>query len=237
MKRGDIAASIELHIEQGPVLESKSVRLSAVSGIVGIKRAIFELTGKSNHAGATPMNLRKDAVAALGQMIVAIEEIARRHALNGNGAVGTIGKLEVNPNQGNVIANRVTTIPEMRSLDMNELDAMWDEFMQRAKRACDERGVSLALANETRLESVVPPKWLHEIVMDVCQRLEPNTISTPSGAGHDTNYIALIAPACMIFVPSQDGRSHAPEEHTDPADLALGVQALAESIVEVDRRI
>jgi N-carbamoyl-L-amino-acid hydrolase len=237
MKRGDIAASIELHIEQGPVLESKSVRLSAVSGIVGIKRAIFELKGKSNHAGATPMNLRKDAVAALGQIIVTIEEIARRHAPNGNGAVGTIGKLEVKPNQGNVIANRVTTIPEMRSLDMNELDAMWDEFMQRARRACDERGVSLVLENETRLESVVPPKWLHNIVMDVCQRLEPNTISTPSGAGHDTNYIALIAPACMIFVPSLDGRSHAPEEHTDPADLALGVQALAESIVEVDRRI
>ena len=234
MQPGDIAASLELHIEQGPVLEAKGVRLAAVSGIVGIRRAIFEIGGKSNHAGATPMNMRKDAIAAFGQMIVAIEDIARRHAPNGNGAVGTIGKIDVKPNQGNVIANRVTTIPEMRSLDMNELDAMWAEFMQRAQLACDERDVTLALANETRLESVRPPTWLHETVMSVCQRLDPHAIATPSGAGHDTNYLSLIAPAAMIFVPSIDGRSHAPEEHTNPADLALGVQALAEAIVAVD---
>lgn len=235
MRKGDIATSLELHIEQGPVLEARGVRLAAVSGIVGIRRAIFELGGKSNHAGGTPMNMRKDAVAALGQMIVVIEEIARRHAPNGNGAVGTIGKIEVKPNQGNVIANHVTTIPELRSLDMDELDAMWAEFLQCARQACDERGVTLQLFNETRLESVRPPAWLHKTVLDACQRLDPRAISTPSGAGHDTNYLALIAPACMIFVPSVDGRSHAPEEHTDPADLALGVQALAEAIVAVDQ--
>jgi N-carbamoyl-L-amino-acid hydrolase len=234
MKRGDIAASLELHIEQGPVLEARGARLAAVSGIVGIRRAIFELKGKSNHAGATPMTMRKDAVAALGEMIVTIEDIARRHALSGNGAVGTIGKIEVKPNQANVIANHVTTYPELRSLDMAELDAMWAEFMQRANAACAAREVSLALFNETRLESAVPPKWLHEAIFGVCQKLDPNAITTPSGAGHDTNYLSLIAPACMIFVPSQDGRSHAPEEYTSPEDLALGVQALAEAIVRVD---
>jgi beta-ureidopropionase / N-carbamoyl-L-amino-acid hydrolase len=234
MKRDQIAASLELHIEQGPVLGARGVRLAAVSGIVGIRRAIFELTGKSNHAGATPMNMRKDAVAALGELIVAIEDIARRHAPNGNGAVGTIGKIEVKPNQANVIANQVTTYPELRSLDMAELDAMWAEFMQRAHAACEARGVALALFNETRLESAMPPTWLHEAVLGVCQRLDPNAIPTPSGAGHDTNYLSLIAPACMIFVPSVDGRSHAPEEFTAPEDLALGVQALAEAIVAID---
>jgi N-carbamoyl-L-amino-acid hydrolase len=237
MKSGDIAASLELHIEQGPVLEAKGARLAAVSGIVGIRRAIFELAGKSNHAGGTPMDMRHDAVAALGQLIVSIEEIARRHAPNGNGAVGTIGKIEVKPNQGNVIANRVTTIPELRSLDMVELDAMWAEFMQHARQACDARGVTISLFNETRLESVRPPAWLHEAIFNVCQRLDPRAIHTPSGAGHDTNYLARIAPAAMIFVPSVDGRSHAPEEHTDPADLALGVQALANAIVAVDAAI
>jgi len=235
LKQGDVAASLELHIEQGPVLEARGMRLAAVSGIVGIRRAIFEISGKSNHAGATPMDLRKDPIAALGQMIVAIEDIARRHAPNGNGAVGTIGKIEVKPNQGNVIANHVLSIPELRSLDMDELDAMWAEFMGIAQQACDERGVTLQLFNETRLLSVIPPKWLHETVMDVCQHLSPKAMATPSGAGHDSNYLALIAPACMIFVPSTDGRSHAPEEHTAPEDLALGVQALAESIVAIDR--
>ena len=237
LKRGEVAASLELHIEQGPVLEARGARLAAVSGIVGIRRAIFELTGKSNHAGATPMNMRQDGVAALGDMILAIEEIARRHMPNGNGAVGTIGKIEVQPNQANVIASQVTTYPELRSLDMAELDGMWAEFMQRAHAACDARGVSLALFNETRLESAVPPKWLHETVLAVCQRLDPNAITTPSGAGHDTNYLSLIAPACMIFVPSVDGRSHAPEEFTSPEDLALGVQALAEAIVAVDEEV
>ena len=234
LNKGDVAASLELHIEQGPVLEMRGVRLAAVSGIVGIRRAIFELKGKSNHAGATPMDLRKDPIAALGQMITAIEAIAQRHAPNGNGAVGTIGKIEVKPNQGNVIANHVISIPEMRSLNMAELDAMWAEFMMIAQRACAERGVLLQLFNETRLESVVPPQWLHETVLGVCKKLAPDAIATPSGAGHDTNYLALIAPACMIFVPSVDGRSHAPEEHTLPEDLALGVQALAEAIVAVD---
>ena len=237
MKQGDIAASLELHIEQGPVLEARGARLAAVSGIVGIRRAIFELSGKSNHAGATPMNLRKDAVAALGPMIVAIESIAHRHFVNGNGAVGTIGKIEVKPNQGNVIANHVTTIPEMRSLDMAELDTMWAEFMAVAQHECEQRNVTQRLFNETRLDSAVPPKWLHETVLGVCQRLSPSAISTPSGAGHDTNYLALIAPAAMIFVPSVDGRSHAPEEFTAPEDLALGVQALAEAIVAVDERV
>jgi N-carbamoyl-L-amino-acid hydrolase len=237
LKRDQVAASLELHIEQGPVLEARGVRLAAVSGIVGIRRAIFELTGKSNHAGATPMDLRADAVAALGEMILAIEDIAQRRAPNGNGVVGTIGKIEVKPNQANVIANQVTTYPELRSLDMAELDSMWDEFMRRARAACEKRGVSLALFNETRLESVVPPKWLHEVVLDVCQKLDPNAIATPSGAGHDTNYLSLIAPACMIFVPSVGGRSHAPEEFTHPEDLALGVQALAEAIVRVDERL
>ena len=234
-KDGDVAASLELHIEQGPVLEAFGARLAAVIGIVGIRRAIFEISGKSNHAGATPMDLRKDPIAALGQMIVAIEAIAKRHARNGNAAVGTIGKIEVKPNQGNVIANHVLSIPELRSLDMAELDAMWAEFMALAQQACTERGVTLQLFNETRLQSVIPPAWLHATVLEVCQRLTPNTIVTPSGAGHDTNYLALIAPACMIFVPSVDGRSHAPEEHTAPDDLALGVQALAESIVAVDQ--
>ena len=231
VKQGDIAASLELHIEQGPVLEARNVRLAAVSGIVGIRRALFELKGKANHAGATPMDLRRDAMAAAAQIIVAIERIARAHP----GSVGTVGKVLVEPNQGNVIAEKVTIMPEMRSLDMNEVDGMWAEMKAIAQQACAERQVTLQVFNETRLDSVIPPAWLHQIVKDACKRHDPSAIVTPSGAGHDTNYLALIAPAAMIFVPSRDGRSHAPEEYTSPEDLALGVQVLAESIVEVDR--
>ncbi|MCW1970885.1 MAG: Zn-dependent hydrolase [Anaerolineae bacterium] len=236
VKQGDIAASLELHIEQGPVLEARQVRLAAVSGIVGIRRAIFELTGKANHAGGTPMNLRQDALAVVGRLICAIEDVARKMAENGRGAVGTIGKIDIVPNQANVIAGKVTIYPEVRSLDMAEVDAMWQVVMDTVNAACAERRVGLKIANETRMDSVVPPTWLHDTVMDVCRRHDPSAIATPSGAGHDSNYLALVAPAVMIFVPSVDGRSHAPEEYTSPEDLALGVQVLAEAIAAVDAR-
>ena len=213
------------------MLEARCVRLAAVSGIVGIHRAIFELKGKANHAGATPMDLRSDAMAAAARIICAIEDIARSHP----GTVGTNGKIEVKPNQGNVIAGQVTIFPEMRSLDMNEVDAMWEELLKITRQVCAERNVTVQFFNETRMDSVIPPQWLHKIVFDACKHHDPSAIVTPSGAGHDTNYLALIAPAAMIFVPSRDGRSHAPEEYTSPEDLALGVQVLAESIVEVDR--
>ena len=213
------------------MLEAHNVKLAAVSGIVGIRRAIFELHGKANHAGATPMYLRRDAMAAAAQMIVAIEEIVHAHP----GTVGTVGKVVVTPNQGNVIAEKVTIIPEMRSLDMAEVDGMWAEFMEIVQVACTKRKVRLEIFNETRMDSVMPPRWLHDLTLDVCRRYDPHAMITPSGAGHDTNYLALIAPAAMIFVPSVDGRSHAPEEYTAPEDLARGVQALADLIVEVDR--
>lgn len=233
VKPGEIAASLELHIEQGPVLEAHGVKLAAVSGIVGIRRAIFELHGKANHAGATPMYLRRDAMAAAAEIISAVEEIVHRHP----GTVGTVGKVLVEPNQGNVIAEKVTIVPEMRSLNMTEVDGMWAEFMQVVASACAKRKVTLQIFNETRMDAVVPPQWLHDIVHEVCRRYDPHALITPSGAGHDTNYLALVTPAAMIFVPSVDGRSHAPEEYTAPEDLARGVQVLAEVIVEVDRSL
>jgi N-carbamoyl-L-amino-acid hydrolase len=230
---GEIAAALELHIEQGPVLEARGARLAAVSGIVGIRRAVLELRGKANHAGATPMDLRQDAMAAAARIICAVEDIARAHP----GTVGTIGKVEVRPNQGNVIAAQVTMMPEMRSLNMNEVDGMWAQLMTVVANACNERGVTYQLFNDTRMDSVIPPAWLHETVLHICRQHDPKAIVTPSGAGHDTNYVALLAPAAMIFVPSIDGRSHAPEEFTQPEDLALGVQVLAEAIIALDQQL
>jgi N-carbamoyl-L-amino-acid hydrolase len=160
-----------------------------------------------------------------------VEEIARAHP----GAVGTVGKLDVLPNQGNVIPERVTLMVEMRSLHMDEVDAMWAKLLSIVQAACTERGVGLAFFNETRMDSVIPPTWLHELVLSVCRRHDPQALVIPSGAGHDANYLALVAPAAMIFVPSVDGRSHAPEEYTPPEDLARGVQALADVILEVDQ--
>jgi N-carbamoyl-L-amino-acid hydrolase len=204
VQTGEIAAALELHIEQGPVLEARGARLAAVSGM-----------------------------AAAARIICAVEDIARAHP----GTVGTIGKVEVRPNQGNVIAAQVTMMPEMRSLNMNEVDGMWAQLMTVVANACNERGVTYQLFNDTRMDSVIPPAWLHETVLHICRQHDPKAIVTPSGAGHDTNYVALLAPAAMIFVPSIDGRSHAPEEFTQPEDLALGVQVLAEAVIALDQQL
>jgi N-carbamoyl-L-amino-acid hydrolase len=233
VKAGQIAASLELHIEQGPALEARGAKLAAVTGIVGIRRAIFELHGQANHAGATPMDLRHDALAAAARVISRVEEIACAHP----GAVGTVGKVEVLPNQGNVIPAQVTLMVEMRSLDMEEVDGMWRQLLAETESVCASRGIRWRSYSETRMDSVRPPTWLHELVLGVCRRHDPAALAIPSGAGHDTNYLALVAPAALIFVPSIDGRSHAPEEDTLPADLARGVQTLAESIVALDQAL
>lgn len=230
MKPGEVAAHLELHIEQGPVLDQHSITLGAVNGIVGIRRARILLHGKENHAGTWPMHLRHDALAAAGQMLTALEAVCRAEL----GAVGTIGKLDVSPNQGNVIPGQVMLMAEVRHLDMTVIDQLWEAFITQACAACAERGVILSIITETRMDSVVAPEWLHQLVLNVCRKLEPRTMVLSSGAGHDTSYIAQIAPAAMIFVPSIDGRSHSPEENTLPEHLARGVQALAQVIVEVD---
>jgi beta-ureidopropionase / N-carbamoyl-L-amino-acid hydrolase len=233
VKPGQIAASLELHIEQGPVLDARGAKLAAVTGIVGIRRALFELRGKANHAGTTPMDLRHDALAAAARLISTVEELARAHP----GTVGTVGKVEVSPNQGNVIPAQVNLMIEMRSLDLAEVDRMWDQFLAVAQSSCAERGVTWQGFNETRMDPVRPPSWLHELVLGVCRRHDPAALAIPSGAGHDTNYLALVAPAALIFVPSVDGLSHAPEEFTLPADLARGVQTLADVIVSLDQAL
>jgi len=233
MTSGDVAAHLELHIEQGPILDQHQVTLGAVDGIYGICRARIVLRGKENHAGTWPMDFRHDALAAAAQLIVAIESIARSEPRS----VGTVGKLDVSPNQGNVIPGGVILMAEMRHLDMAILDRMWAAFMEKAQAACAERGVTMEVITSTRMDSVVAPDWLREIVLNVCRALDPQTMIVSSGAGHDTSYMSLIAPAAMIFVPSIDGRSHAPEENTLPEHLARGVQALAEVLVEIDQKL
>ncbi|MFN8481869.1 MAG: Zn-dependent hydrolase [Anaerolineae bacterium] len=229
---GEVAAALELHIEQGPVLEAQGIGLGAVSGIVGILRAIFTLHGQPDHAGTTPMSLRRDALAAAAEVIAAVERIARAQP----GAVGTVGRLEVSPNQSNVVPGVVQLTAEMRHLDESALDGIWAQFVAEAQAICAARGIGLDIAAVTRMHAAAPPPWLLELVLAACRELDVNAITLPSGAGHDSAHLAHIAPSAMIFVPSVGGRSHCPEEETHPADLARGVAALLRAVVAVDRR-
>jgi beta-ureidopropionase / N-carbamoyl-L-amino-acid hydrolase len=191
---------------------------------------VLELTGQPDHAGTTPMHLRHDALAAAAVLITTLEGLCRAETR----AVGTIGRLEVTPNQGNVVPARVVLAVELRSLDTDLIAALWARWLEVAEQACAERGVGLAIVTQTEAPPASPPPWLLDTLLGVCRRLDAEALVLPSGAGHDTAHLSRIAPAAMLFVPSIGGRSHCPEEATDPADLELGVQALIEAVLALD---
>ncbi len=230
---GDLAACLELHIEQGPVLDQQGRSLAAVTGIVGIQRGTLCLHGQPDHAGTTPMELRHDALAVAAIIISTLERLCTENAA----AVGTVGRLEVSPNQSNVVPAAVLLTAEIRSLEPAVLEHLWGALMQATAAAAAQRGVQVEQLALTTSPPVQSPPWLVEMVHAACRSLDPHALLLPSGAGHDSSQLARLAPTAMIFVPSVGGRSHCPEEDTDPQHLALGVAALARSVVAVDRAL
>ncbi len=229
LPEGSLHAALELHIEQGPVLESQDISLAVVSGIVGITRGTFELRGRADHAGTAPMALRRDALAAAAQLISLLEATCRER----DGAVGTVGRLEVQPNQSNVVPDLVTMIAEVRHLDGAVLAEVWEGFLEAARAICAQRGIGFEMVSLTRTPPARPPQWLLETVGEACRKVDPRALVMQSGAGHDTGHISEHG-AIMIFVPSIDGRSHCPEEETHPHHLDAGLAAIKESILALD---
>lgn len=229
LPQGSLHAALELHIEQGPVLESQDTSLAVVSGIVGIVRGTFELRGRADHAGTSPMGLRKDALAAAAQLIALLERTCGAR----EGAVGTVGRLEVQPNQSNVVPDRVTMIAEVRHLDGQVLAQLWEQFTEQSRTLCRERGIGFEIVSLTRTPPARPPSWLLETVGEACRTVDSRTLVMQSGAGHDTGHISEHG-AIMIFVPSIDGRSHCPEEETHPHHLDAGLAAIRASILALD---
>ncbi len=230
---GTLAACLELHIEQGPVLAQAGRSLATVSGIVGIQRGTLRLHGQPDHAGTTPMAMRHDALAAAAVLITTLEQLCHAEPQ----AVGTVGRLEVQPNQSNVVPGEVLLTAEIRSLNPAVLAQVWQQFWARATAVTAQRGVTLELVALTSSPPVTSPAWLVELVHRVCCSLDADALILPSGAGHDSSQLAQIAPTAMIFVPSVGGRSHCPEEYTAPDHLRLGVAALARAVLALDQAL
>lgn len=228
---GDVALYLELHIEQGPVLEQSGHQLGAVLGIVGIHRYRVTLKGAPNHAGTTPMTLRNDALAGFCEIGLAFERHCNDHA---SVAVGTIGKVTNEPNASNVVPGLVRFELEIRSLDRTVADAVYAAFAAETIQIAARRGLRLSLELLSKSDSVIVKKSVLGGVLAACASVAP-AIHLASGAGHDANQLARIAPIGMIFVPSKDGRSHCPEEWTDEDDIASGTQALAAALLYFDK--
>jgi beta-ureidopropionase / N-carbamoyl-L-amino-acid hydrolase len=221
-------AFVELHIEQGPVLDAEGVTIGAVEDLQGISWQELLVAGQSNHAGTTPMRLRRDA----GYAAAAVAEFVRRLARDMGGAqVGTVGAIELHPNLINVIASRAKLTVDLRNTDeakLQEAEQRLAEFIAELARA---ETVEIASRRLARFEPVVFDRAVVALVEATAGRLGFSHRRMTSGAGHDAQMMARICPAAMIFVPSVKGISHNPAEHTEPADLEAGANVLLHSLL------
>jgi N-carbamoyl-L-amino-acid hydrolase len=232
-RAGDITAYLELHVEQGRVLDDEGIDIGVVEGIVGIKWWDVTLEGAANHAGTTPMDRRRDALLAAARLVTAINEVVV--GVPGR-QVGTVGRLEVEPGAPNVIPGRVVMSLELRDLSLEKIDALYEGVVERARVLEAESGVTIAF---TPLDVTAAPALTDERVRQAIEaaakELGLSHLRMPSGAGHDAQEVARIAPVGMIFVPSVDGISHSPREHTRPADMVNGANVLLQTILRIDR--
>jgi beta-ureidopropionase / N-carbamoyl-L-amino-acid hydrolase len=226
---GSLLVYLELHIEQGPVLESDGVRLGVVTAITGICRYQVRLEGRADHAGTMPMGLRRDALAGAAEVVLALERMWQP----GRG-VGTVGRLRVEPNATNVVPGAVELSAEMRSVDAALLESNRRQFPDDVRLVAAQRGLVVAIDDMSHEAPVPIDERVQAVLADVVAAMGQPVKRLPSFAGHDANQLAKIAPVGMLFVPSRGGRSHCPEEWTDLADAALGARALGEAVLRFD---
>jgi N-carbamoyl-L-amino-acid hydrolase len=232
--RGALAASLELHIEQGPHLDESKIPIGIVQGIVGIRRWKCVATGFANHAGTTPMNRRKDALAAASRELLAVREVVR--AETGH-QVGTVGYLSVEPGAINVIPGRAEFPVEMRDLEAAKIDRMWERIQAKFKQIDAEEHVETRCSAIDKSDPAQADPALQAAIREAAKSLGLATMDLPSEAGQDSQEIAKIAPMAMIFVPSRDGISHSPKEYTSWQDIANGAEVLYRTLLLLDARL
>jgi len=233
----DLAGFVELHIEQGVVLEQEKMDIGIVTDIVGITRYNLSIKGQAMHSGTTPMNRRHDALAGAAELVVAVERLARERPPGSAYLVATVGKLDVIPNGSNVVPGRVDLVLEARS----NCDQTAGLFCREAIKTAKDLAARRSLSVEYRLVSESGAVSCDEKIQSAIERVAASkgckTLRMPSGAGHDAAYMGSLCPSGMVFIPCREGKSHCPEEWVEPGQLACGAQVLLDSIVELDRII
>jgi beta-ureidopropionase / N-carbamoyl-L-amino-acid hydrolase len=230
---GTVAAFVELHIEQGAVLDEAGTDIGVVEGIVGIRWWDVTVQGTANHAGTTPMNRRRDALLAASELALAVNRIAL--TMPGT-QVATIGRIRAEPGAPNVIPGRVEMSLEIRDLSADKIVSVFRAIEAEAKRIASARGTPMSFSEiDVALTPAPTDERLRKIIEAASASLGLSSRGMPSGAGHDAQDMAHIAPMGMIFVPSKDGISHAPQEYTAPVDIANGVDVLLRTLLAIDR--
>jgi N-carbamoyl-L-amino-acid hydrolase len=220
-------AYLELHIEQGPVLENEGLVIAAVEGITGLTWIEVTVAGQAAHAGTTPMHLRRDAGYAAAQIAVFVRRLAQEM---GGAQKGTIGRLELAPNLVNVVAERAIATIDLRNIDAAGLKEAEQRFSMFLDRLAGEEQVAISTRPLAQFEPVTFPDHVVSLVEASARALGLPCRRLPSGAGHDAQMMARVCPAGMIFVPSAGGISHNVREHTKPEHLEAGAAVLLHAV-------
>ena len=232
-KKGDIKAFLELHIEQGGILEKENLQIGVVEGIVGIVHWEVTIEGFANHAGTTPMNLRQDALLSASKLIIAVNEVI--NSVEGN-QVGTIGKIAALPGAYNVIPGKVLLGLEIRDLSSDKIELLFREIEKRAITIAADSKTKISFQRQpNESKPALTDKKLQNKIVASAKTLGLTYKLMQSGAGHDSQEIAAIAPVAMIFVPSVGGISHSPNEFTKTVDMVNGANVLLQTILSIDK--
>ena len=232
-KPGELKAYVELHIEQGAVLDESDIDIGVVEGIVGIRWWDVTVEGVPNHAGTTPMNRRRDAMLSAAEFALAVNRVAT--SMPGR-QVATVGRIRAEPGAPNVIPGKVVMSLEIRDLDEAKMDTVFEAVQAEAKKIAQARQTPITFVKlQTSSKPAPTDERVRRIIANAAKSLNLTSRSMPSGAGHDAQEISHIAPTGMIFVPSVGGVSHSPKEFTSQQDMGNGANVLLQAVLAIDR--
>ncbi|WP_127144966.1 Zn-dependent hydrolase [Pelagibacterium montanilacus] len=236
LTRTDIVAFLELHIEQGLVLETENLDIGVVTAIAGITRIEIALEGRADHAGTTPMGARRDALTAAARVALAIERLATGLAGGQFHFAATVGEFSMVPNAANVVPSRVAMLIDARAERRDDME----DFLARLRTELSDiaAGTGVAIAEPRVISDNMPAPCDRDVLAALdaaCAATGARHRRMASGAGHDTAWMSRITRAAMIFVPCAGGRSHAPEESAEPEDIALGAAVLLDAVLRLDK--
>jgi len=229
----EVAAFVELHVEQGGVLESTGTQIGVVKGVVGQYRLAVKITGRPNHAGTTPMGMRKDALVAASQVVLAVNRIAVETP---GEQVGTVGYLTVSPNATNTVPAQVDLKIDLRDLSQAHLEYLIAQLQQAVEAIAAATQTEISVAQVLHVLPTPAAPEIQSAIVQVCQELDLSCIPLPSRAGHDAQEMGRFTDMGMIFVPSLAGMSHAEDEYTSPEQCVQGANVLLQTLLHLDQR-
>lgn len=229
-RRHDVAAFLELHIEQGPRLEEQGHQVGIVEGIVALTHLEITVLGRADHAGTTPMGRRRDALVGAAEIMGKIEKVARTM---GDPAVATVGRIQVWPGSINVVPAKAIFTVDVRHPDLAKIRELVAAILGDARELALSRSLSVSHRVLAETQPTSMDDRLVAMLLGIAKDLGLDAVRMPSGAAHDAQMMATAFPSVMIFVPSRDGRSHSPEEFTPIEQIVPGVQLLAEALYRI----